>query len=79
MEMCFLFSFIPATIWLVVGYFVLFSSTKAEGTVQRFGRVLAIWAFILAALFPVMGAYVTLAGICPMDAMMHSMSSAASL
>jgi len=29
--MCFIFSFVPATFWAIIGYFVLFSSTKAEG------------------------------------------------
>ena len=63
--MCFFFSLIPATIWVVVGYFVLFSSNKSQGAVQKFGQILAIWVFIIAALFPLMGAYVTLAGFCP--------------
>lgn len=36
--MCFFFSLIPATVWLVVGYFVLFSSTKTQGAVQKFGQ-----------------------------------------
>jgi hypothetical protein len=63
--MCFFFSLIPATIWVVLGYFILYSSTKTQGAVQRFGYILAIWVFIIAALFPVMGAYVTFAGFCP--------------
>jgi hypothetical protein len=63
--MCFFFSFLPATIWVVLGYFLLFSSTRAEGGVRLFGRILAIWAFIIAAFFPLMGAYVTFAGLCP--------------
>ena len=63
--MCFVFSLIPATIWVVLGYFVLYSSTKTQGTVQRFGHFLAIWVFVVAAFFPVMGAYVTLTGLCP--------------
>ena len=67
--MCFFFSFIPATIWVVLGYFILFSSTKTEGAVKTFGHILAVWAFILAALFPLIGAYVTLAGLCPMQSM----------
>jgi hypothetical protein len=33
--------------------------------VQRFGQILAIWVLIVAAFFPVMGAYVTFAGLCP--------------
>ena len=69
--MCFLFSLIPATIWVVIGYFVLFSSTKVEGAVQQFGRGLAIWVFIVALVFPTMGAYVTIAGLCPMEKMME--------
>lgn len=65
--MCFLISFGPATFWLVIGYFVLFSSTKAEGNVQKFGKVLAIWIIIFAAFIPVMGAYLSLSGICPVS------------
>jgi hypothetical protein len=63
--MCFLISFGPATFWLVVGYFVLFASNKAEGNVQKFGKGLAIWIFVLAAFIPLMGAYLTVSGICP--------------
>ena len=63
--MCFFISLIPATIWVVLGYFILFSSNKTVGAVQLFGQILAIWVFIIAALFPVTGAYVTLAGLCP--------------
>ena len=63
--MCFLISFAPATFWLVVGYFVLFSSMRAEGGVKTFGKVLAIWTFIFAAVIPIAGAYITIAGFCP--------------
>lgn len=69
--MCLFFSFIPATIWLVIGYFVLFSSTKASGPVRTFGRGLAIWAFIISACFVLAGAYVTLTGLCSMEAFME--------
>jgi hypothetical protein len=70
--MCFFFSLIPATIWVVLGYFILYSSTR--GAVQRFGYILAIWVFIIAAFFPVMGAYVTFAGFCPsIETMIQSM------
>jgi len=68
--MCFLFSLIPATAIFVVGYFVLFSSTKAEGVVHKLGRVLAIWVFVLASFFPVMGAYMTFTNQCMMERMM---------
>ena len=73
--MCFFFSLIPATVWAVIGFFVLFTSTKAEGGLRKIGQVLAIWAFVIAALFPLGGAYVTLAGLCPMEAMMETMHS----
>ncbi len=74
--MCFFVSLIPATIWVVLGYFILFSSTKTLGAVQQLGRILAIWVFIIAAFFPVMGAYVTFAGLCPsIGAMMKTMHS----
>ncbi len=73
--MCFFFSLIPATVWVIIGFFVLFASTKAEGRLRKFGQVLAIWSFIIAALFPLGGAYVTLARLCPMEAMMETMHS----
>jgi hypothetical protein len=71
--MCFFFSFLPATIWLVLGYFLLFTSANAEGTMRTFGRVLAIWTFIIAAFIPVVAAFITLSGLCPLDALMQSM------
>lgn len=77
--MCFFFSFIPATVWVVVGYFILFSSTKTEGSVQTFGRILAVWVFVIAALIPVVGAYLTFSGLCPIDAVVQSMHSGARL
>ncbi len=68
--MCFFITLIPATMFTVIGYFVLFSSTKAEGRVRKFGEILAIWVFIVA-LFPLgMGAYVTLSGLCPISKLM---------
>jgi len=71
--MCFFFSFIPATFWLVVGYFVLFSSGKREGGMRTFGRVLAIWIFIIAALIPVAAAWVTLYDLCPLNALFENL------
>jgi hypothetical protein len=73
--MCFFFSLIPATISVVLGYFILFSSIKTQGPVQRFGQILAIWVFIIAALFPIIGAYVAIAGLCPIGTMIQSMHS----
>lgn len=72
--MCFFFSLIPATIWVALGYFILFSSTKTQGAVQKFGYILAFWVFIIAAFFPLVGAYVKLAGLCPsLGTMIQSM------
>jgi len=63
----------PATILVVIGYFVLYLSTKAEGVVHRIGRGLAIWILFLALFFPMMGAYVTISGQCPMEEMIEQM------
>ncbi len=63
---CFFFSFIPATVFLVIGYFVLFSSSRSEGTIQKFGEILAIWVFVVALFFPIMGTYVSISGLCTM-------------
>ncbi len=69
--MCFFFSLIPATIITVIGFFVLFTSTKAAGGVRTFGRILAIWVFIIAT-FPLMGGtYATLTSVCPLTEMVE--------
>ncbi len=73
--MCFFFSLIPTTFFVIVEYFVLFSATMTQGPVQTFGYILSMWIFLVAALFPAMGAYVTFAGLCPMEAMIQSMQS----
>ena len=69
--MCFFFSFVPATFWAIVGYFVLFSSRKADGNVKTLGQVLAVWTFVLAVMIPIVGAYVTIAGLCPIDSILE--------
>lgn len=69
--MCFIFSLLPATIFAVIGYFVLFSSSKAEGGIRKFGQILAIWIFIIALFLPIAGAWVTISGQCPMGQMMQ--------
>ena len=63
----------PATIMVVIGYFVLYFSTKVQGTVHKIGRGLAIWIFFLALFFPLIGAYVTFTGQCPMEEMIEQM------
>lgn len=71
------FSLIPTTLWIVLGYFILFTSSKAQGQLQTFGRVLAAVMFFIGALFPVLGVYATFAGFSPLSAM-QSMHSGAS-
>lgn len=61
--MYFFFSLIPAMLAAVLGYFFLFSSTRAQGVVKTLGRTLAIWVFVLAALLPVAGGYATYADL----------------
>lgn len=65
--MCFVFSLIPATIYVTIGYFVLFSSGKVDGALRKFGQILAIWIFIVALFFPICGAYTSLSGKCPIS------------
>ena len=69
--MCFLFSLIPATFWLVIGYVVLYISSKSDGSVQRFGRILAIWVFVIAAIIPIMGLVVSFSDLCPLADLME--------
>ena len=64
--MCFLISFMPATFWAIVGYFILFSSTKAEGRVKTLGQILGVWALVISGFIILAGAYVSIAGLCPM-------------
>ena len=71
--MYFFLSLVPATLFLVLGYFILFSSTKTEGGVRTFGQLLAIWVFIFAAVPP--GAYATYAGLPSMGDVMRSIHS----
>lgn len=66
-SMCFFMSFLPATFWAVVGYFILFSSTKAEGGVKTLGQVLGVWAFVISGFILLGGAYVSMTGLCSME------------
>lgn len=76
--MYFFLSLLPATLAVVLGYFILFSSTKAQGGMKTFGQVLAMWIFILAAVLPLAGAYATYAGVSPIGEWMRSMHPGAS-
>ncbi|MCB1985182.1 MAG: hypothetical protein H6936_06220 [Burkholderiales bacterium] len=73
--MCFFISLFPATFWLVIGYIVYFLSTKSDGRAQKFGRILAIWIFMIAAFIPVMGLIATLSGHCPITGIMDKMQT----
>jgi hypothetical protein len=61
--MIFLFSLIPATALVVVGYFVLYASTRAEGGLERFGKYLGIWIFFLAGVSVLGGLLASTVGI----------------
>jgi hypothetical protein len=73
-EMCFFFSFLPATFWLVIGYFVLFSAGRAEGSIETFGRVLATWIFVISGMILLAGAYFSLSDMCSIEAWMNCAS-----
>jgi hypothetical protein len=66
----------PATMCVTIGYFVLFAASKADDGIKTFGRVLAIWLFVIAAFIPIAGAYVTLAGLCPIEDILRTLHSA---
>jgi hypothetical protein len=38
------------TVLAIIGYFLLFSASKAQGIVALIGRLLGIWVFLLAVL-----------------------------
>lgn len=48
-----------ATILLVIGFFVAFAAQRSEGCLKRFGRYLACWLYLLAAVAVVLGAVFT--------------------
>ena len=71
--MCFIVSLFPATFYVLIGFIVLFASSKAEGGIKKFGQILAVWIFILALLPLIAGAFMTLSGACPMLELMQCM------
>ena len=73
--MYFFFSLIPATLVVVLGYFILFASSRAQGGVKAFGQILAVWVLVLAAFLPLAGAYATYAGAPSIGEMMRRMHS----
>ena len=73
--MCFFISFFPATFWAIVGYFVLFSSTRAEGPISTLGRILGVWALVISGFILLAGAYVSMSGWCSMEMMSQCWNS----
>ena len=67
--MCFFFSLLPATFWAIIGYFVLFSSTRAERPINTLGRFLGIWAFVISVFILLAGAYISTTDLCSMEMM----------
>jgi hypothetical protein len=68
--MFFFFSLLPATLWAIVGYFVLVSAVRTEGSLRTAGQILAVWVFGIAAFFVLAGIYASVAGFPgagPMD------------
>ena len=52
-----LFALVPVTLLVVLGYFVLFAASKAEGSARAFGKYLSIWVFVLAGLLLLAAAF----------------------
>lgn len=46
----FLGGLVHATVLAIIGFFILFAATKAQGLVAAFGKILAAWILILAVL-----------------------------
>ena len=67
--MPYLLAQLPATALTIAGYFVLYLSTRSEGSLRTFGKYLGYWAFTLAGLV-ILGAIFAAAhgghrGYCP--------------
>ncbi len=72
--MCLVCSFIPASIFTTIGYFVLLSSQNNPG-MSLFGGILASILFVIALGFIICGLYMTVSGKCPMNKSMESKMS----
>jgi len=73
--MSFLFSLLPATFFVVIGYFVIYSSAKSEGGVKRFGQVPGAWLLFLGGVTVLAGALGPMFGLQgPMGGMSEHMS-----
>ena len=66
--MCAFVCFIPATIFLTISYFVLLTLQKAESArIKFFGKVVTVILWCIAAMVIILGFYVAITGICPLD------------
>lgn len=65
--MALVISLLPFTIFAVLGYVVLYCAIRSESGVQAFGKILSAWLFILALLFPLSGAYLSITGFSPFE------------
>lgn len=61
--MIFLISIIPATVLVVLGFFVIYTATRAEGGVKRLGKYLGVWIFFLAGASILGGLFASTVGI----------------
>ncbi len=65
--MCLICSFIPASVFTTIGYFVLLTAGMQNNPgMNLFGLVLAIVLFIIALVFITCGLYMTVTRKCPM-------------
>ncbi len=72
--MCLVFSFIPATIFTTIGYFVLLTAgIQNNQGINLLGLILAIAFFIIAFAFITCGLYMTVTKKCPMGKFMGEM------
>jgi hypothetical protein len=72
--MIFLLSLLPTTAFVVVGYFLVYTSTRAEGALKRFGQYLGVWVFFLAGVTILGGLFASTLGIRgPMGDLMEHM------
>lgn len=60
--MLFIVSLLPATIFVVIGYFIVFASTRCEGGLKRFGQYLGGWVLFLAGITVLGGALAPIFG-----------------
>ncbi len=66
--MCLVISFIPATIFTTIGYFVLLTAgIQNNQGINLFGLILAIAFFVIAFVFITCGLYMTVTKKCPME------------